>query len=191
MTVIELPATPDAGLTHAICNADLTGVLTTSAIDVCAVAAPEVPVTVTVDVPESAAEVADKVRTLLPEVGLLPKLAVTPVGNPDTARVTLPLNPFRSVTEIVSVALAPGAMDKVLADEESVKLPDDVPPPDEPPLQGTPFSENAVGTLLTALFQVLVNPTPVTFPPAGMLPSKDAFVTVTFAPLCVSVPFQS
>jgi len=41
------------------------------------------------------------------------------------------------------------------------------------------------------LFHELVKPTPVTFPPGAMLPLNAAFVTVTFAPLCVSVPFQS
>jgi hypothetical protein len=190
--VIELPDTPAAGLTHAICNgAELTAGATVSETEVVAVADPEVPVIVTVDVPASAVALAVSVRTSLPEVGFVANDAVTPLGNPDAARVTLPVNPFPSTTDIVSVALAPLTTDKVLADEESVKLPVEEPPPDEAPLQATPLSVNAVGTALTELFHVPVNPTPVTLPPAGMLPSKDAFVTVTFAPLCVSVPFQS
>jgi len=191
MIVIELPATPADGLTHAICkDVEPPGGVTVSEIDVVAVAVPEVPVIVTVDVPATAVALAVSVRTALPEVGFVANAAVTPLGNPDAARVTLPLNPFTSFTEIVSVALAPVATDKAVADEESVKLPDEV-PPEEPPLQGTPLSVNAVGTPLTALFHVLVNPTLVTLPPAGMLPSKDAFVTVTFAPFCVALPFQS
>jgi len=184
---MELPATPEAGLAQAICNPEVTGGVTVSEIDVVAVAAPEVPVIVTVDVPESAVALAVSVRT-----PFVPNDAVTPLGNPDAARVTLPVNPFRSFTVIMSVALAPVVTVKVVADGESVKLPVPVePPPDVAPLQGTPLSAKAGGTALTEPFHVPVNPTPVTLPAAGMLPLKDAFVTVTLAPLCVSVPFQS
>ena len=49
--------------------------------------------------------------------------AVTPVGAPDAAKVTLPENGLTSVTVIVSVPLAPDATDKVDADGFSVKLP--------------------------------------------------------------------
>lgn len=72
-----------------------------------AVKEPEVPVTVIVDVPAVAVLPAVSVSTLLPVVGFVPKPAVTPLGNPDTASVTLPLNGLTSVTAIVSVPLAP------------------------------------------------------------------------------------
>jgi hypothetical protein len=47
------------------------------------------------------------VSTLVEVVGLVANVAVTPAGNPDAARVTDPVNPFTSVTVIVSVPLAP------------------------------------------------------------------------------------
>lgn len=83
------------------------GTATVRAIVVDAVSVPEVPVTVIVDVPAIAAEPAVNVRILLPVVGLVPNAAVTPVGTPDAARVTLPANGLASVTVIVSVALLP------------------------------------------------------------------------------------
>jgi len=49
--------------------------------------------------------------------------AVTPLGIPDAVKVTLPENGLTSVTEIVSVPLAPCATDSVDAEAFSVKLP--------------------------------------------------------------------
>jgi hypothetical protein len=95
-------------------------VLTVSAIVVEAVSVPEVPVMVTVDVPVVAVLLVVSVSTLVPVVGFVPNAAVTPLGNPDAARVTLPVNPFTSVTVIVSVAPAPCATDRVDADGASV-----------------------------------------------------------------------
>jgi len=151
-----------------------------------AVSVPDVPVIVTVDVPAAAVLLALSVSTLLLVAGFVPNEAATPAGNPDAARVTLPLNGLTSVILIVSVPLVPGAMDRAFAEGESVKLP----PPPVPP-QVTPFNENDVGTVLAELFHEPLNPTLVRLPPAGMLPSKLAFVTVTLAPLCVTLPFQS
>ncbi len=68
---------------------------------------PDVPLIVTVDVPTVAVLLAVKVSTLVPVVGLVPKAAVTPLGKPDAARVTLPENPFTGETVTVSVAVAP------------------------------------------------------------------------------------
>jgi len=79
--------------------------VTVSAIVVVAVIDPEVPVTVTVDVPAAAVLLAVKVTTLVPVAGFVPNAAVTPLGRPEAASVTLPVNPFTSVTVIVSVAL--------------------------------------------------------------------------------------
>ena len=75
--------------------------------DVLAVRRPEVPVTITVAVPDGAALLAVIVSTLEAVVGFVPNDAVTPVGKPEAARVMLPLNPPMSVAVIVSVALLP------------------------------------------------------------------------------------
>ncbi len=75
----------------------------------------EVPVIVTVDVPDAAEELAARVSVLpLNE-------AVTPLGKPEAARVTVPVNPFTSVTVMVSVALDPWATERVDAEGASVK----------------------------------------------------------------------
>jgi len=87
------------------------------------VSVPEVPVMVTVDVPAVAVAAAMNVITLVPVVGLVPNTAVTPLGNPDAARVTLPANGLTSVTVMVSVPLAPRAIDRAAAEGLSVKLP--------------------------------------------------------------------
>src|SRR5215469_17193354 len=91
-----------------------------------AVVEPEVPVMVTVDVPVVAVLLAVNVTTLLPVVGLVPNDAVTPLGKPEAARVTLPVKPPVSVTVMVSVALAPCVTDSDDADGDSVK-PDELP----------------------------------------------------------------
>jgi hypothetical protein len=80
---------------------------TVNAMVVLAVRLPEVPVMVTVDVPTVAELLAVSVSTLEAVAGLVPKDAVTPLGKPVAARVTLPLNPFAPVTVIVSVAPLP------------------------------------------------------------------------------------
>src|ERR1700679_2188255 len=91
-------------------------------MDVLAVRLPEVPVMVTVDVPTVAELLAVSVSTLDAVVGLVPKEAVTPVGKPEAARVTLPVNPPTSATVIVSVPLLPWVTDKAEGEGESVKL---------------------------------------------------------------------
>ena len=80
---------------------------TVSAMEVVAVRVPEVPVMLTVAAPVVAVLLAVRVRTLLPVVGLVPKAAVTPVGKPDAASVTLPANGLTSATVMVSVPLLP------------------------------------------------------------------------------------
>src|SRR5580692_2347187 len=52
----------------------------------------------------------------------LPKAAVTPLGRPDAARVTLPVNPPTSVTVMVLVPLLPCVTDRLPGESESVKL---------------------------------------------------------------------
>jgi hypothetical protein len=68
---------------------------------------PEVPVTVIVAAPGVAVLLAAKVNTLVPVVGLVPNVAVTPAGTPEAASVTEPVNPFRLDTVMVSVAVFP------------------------------------------------------------------------------------
>lgn len=81
--------------------------LTVRASVVVAVRLPEVPVMVTVAAPVVAVALAVSVRTLVPVVGFVPNVAVTPLGRPDAASVTLPVNPPTSVTVMVLVPLPP------------------------------------------------------------------------------------
>ena len=81
--------------------------VTVSDTVVVAVKLPDVPVTVTVEVPVAAEAATVSVSTLLvvDEVGL--NAAVTPVGSPDAAKLTVPVNPFAGTTVIVLVPFAP------------------------------------------------------------------------------------
>lgn len=89
---------------------------------VVAVRLPEVPVIVTVEVPVVAVALAVRVSTLVPVVGLVPKVAVTPLGRPDAARVTLPENPLTSCTVMVLVPLPPWVIVRLLGESDKVKL---------------------------------------------------------------------
>jgi hypothetical protein len=88
---------------------------TVSGMVVVAVVEPEVPVMVTVYVP------AVNVNPLVPVVGLVPYVTVTPLGNPIAARVTLPVNPPTSVTVTESVAVLPCVTDRAVGEAASVK----------------------------------------------------------------------
>jgi len=92
---------------------------------VVAVNDPDVPVIVTgTDVTVTAAKLLEvRVITLLPLVGFVENVAVTPVGKPDADSVTEPENGLTSVTNIVSVAPVPWTTDNVGALGASVKLP--------------------------------------------------------------------
>ena len=84
---------------------------------------PEVPVIVTVTVPVVAVALAVSVRVLVLVVGFGLKPAVTPLGNPEAARVTLPAKPPMSVTVIVLVPPAPPCVIvTLLGESERVKL---------------------------------------------------------------------
>jgi hypothetical protein len=76
-----------------------------SVVDACRL--PEVPVIVTVEVPVVAVPLAVRVNVLVEVVGFGLNCAVTPLGRPDAASVTLPLNPPMSVTVMVLVPLPP------------------------------------------------------------------------------------
>ena len=92
-----------------------------NAMAVLAVRVAEVPVIITVYVPAAAELLAASVITLDAALGFVPNVAVTPVGTPDAARVTLPLNPPMSVTLMVLVPLLPAATVSVSGAGESVK----------------------------------------------------------------------
>src|ERR1700689_1626510 len=78
---------------------------------------------VTVAFPVAAEELAVRLSTLEPEVGLVPNLAVTPLGNPVADKVTLPENPSTSPTVIVLVPAAPPwGVETLPGAAESVKL---------------------------------------------------------------------
>jgi hypothetical protein len=64
------------------------------AIVVLAVRLPEVPLIITVAVPMATELFAVSVSTLVPVVGLGAKAAVTPLGRPEAASFTLPVNPL-------------------------------------------------------------------------------------------------
>lgn len=129
MVIVLVPLAPCVTVTEvgeaAIVKFALAVALTVSEIVVVAVRLPEVPVIVTVDVPVVAVEEAVSVNTLLPVVGLVPNPAVTPLGKPDAASVTLPVNPSTSVTVIVLVPLLPCVTVKLLGEADSVKLGDE------------------------------------------------------------------
>ena len=84
---------------------------------------PEVPVIVTVAVPAFAVLLAVRVSVLVEVAGFGLKEAVTPVGNPEAASVTLPENPPDGVMVIVLVPLAPPlAMVTELGEADRLKL---------------------------------------------------------------------
>jgi hypothetical protein len=95
---------------------------TVNARVVVAVRLPEVPVIVTVADSVVAVLLAVSVSTLVPVVGFVPNAAVTPLGRPDAARVTLPVNPPTSVTVMVLVPLPPCVIVRLLGESERVKL---------------------------------------------------------------------
>ena len=95
---------------------------TVSEIVVDAVSVPEVPVIVTVEVPATAVLLAFSVSTLVEVAGLVANAAVTPLGRPEVARVTEPVNPPTSVIVMVSVALAPWVTDSADAERAKIKF---------------------------------------------------------------------
>jgi hypothetical protein len=68
---------------------------------------PDVPVIVSVAGPVVALLLAFKVSTLDPDVGFVPHDAVTPLGNPETERFALPVNPYCGVIVIVDADEVP------------------------------------------------------------------------------------
>ena len=83
--------------------------------------APDVPVTITLNVPIAAELDAVRVRLVLDVVGLMPKAGVTPLGNPETLKVTLPLNPFAGLMVMVVEPNDPCSTVKVMGEADNVK----------------------------------------------------------------------
>ena len=81
--------------------------LTVRLMGVVCVKLPLVPVTVTVAVPVAAVLLALSVRVLVLVVLEGLNEAVTPLGNPEAERLTLPLKPLMGLTVIVLVPLLP------------------------------------------------------------------------------------
>jgi hypothetical protein len=66
--------------------------------------------------------IADKVNELVEEVVAGLNAAVTPVGSPDAARFTLPLNPFWSFTVMELLALSLATRPRLADDDERLKF---------------------------------------------------------------------
>ena len=81
---------------------------------------PEVPVRVTVTVPVVAVGLAVSVSVLVVPVGFGLKAAVTPLGNPEADRVTLPVKPFCGETVIVLEPLPPWVTVTLLGEADRV-----------------------------------------------------------------------
>ncbi len=71
------------------------------------VSVPDVPVIVTTLLPTGADAVAESVKTVLPVAGFGEKLAVTPLGRPDTDRLIAPRKPYNSVIGIGLLTVVP------------------------------------------------------------------------------------
>lgn len=85
----------------------VSGPVTVKLIVALLVRLPEVPETVTVHVPGAATDEAASVSALALEVDTVLKDPVTPFGKPETAKFTVPLNPFAGLTVIALVLLDP------------------------------------------------------------------------------------
>jgi hypothetical protein len=126
MVIVLVPLLPCVTVTEvgdaAMVKLGVAVEFTVSARVVDAVKLPEVPVMVTVADPVVAVLLAVSVSTLVPVVGFVPNVAVTPLGRPDAANVTLPLNPFTSLTVMVLVPLPPCVIVRLLGESDRVKL---------------------------------------------------------------------
>jgi hypothetical protein len=83
---------------------------------------PEVPLTVTVNVPWLELLLAANVNVLLDVAGLWLKDAPTPLGRPEVPRVTWPVKPPDGVIVIVLVLVEAGFMNKLLDGAERLKF---------------------------------------------------------------------
>jgi hypothetical protein len=81
-----------------------------------------VPETVAVAFPVAAFAAAVSVSVLVCALDKALKDAVTPVGRPDAARVTVPVKPFCGVIAMVLAPVAPSATLRLAGEAESVKV---------------------------------------------------------------------
>ena len=95
--------------------------LTVRLMVVVCVRLPDMPVMVTLVVPVAAVPLAVNVNVLVPVVFVGLNDAVTPPGNPEADRFTLPLKPLRSLTVIVFVPLAPCTMERLFVEDNRLK----------------------------------------------------------------------
>jgi hypothetical protein len=79
-------------------------------------------VIVTVDVPTVAVLLAVNVTLLVEVVGFVPNVAVTPDGNPDADKLTLPVNPPEGATVIVLLPLLPWTTVTLAGEADSEKF---------------------------------------------------------------------
>ena len=86
------------------------GVATVSATASEEVMLPDVPVIVSVAPLAVTDEFAVRVRVLVPLVVAGEKEAVTPLGSPEVARLTVPVNPYSGVTVTVALVVPPGVI---------------------------------------------------------------------------------
>jgi hypothetical protein len=107
IVIVLVAVLPSTTVTVAGDAASVNAGVTVNAIVVVCVRLPDVPVIVTVAVPVVAVPLAVNVSVLVLVVGFGLNDAVTPVGKPDAASVTLPVNPFNGVTVIVLVPVPP------------------------------------------------------------------------------------
>ena len=89
---------------------------------VVSVKAPEDPVTVKEVAPVAAVALTVRVRVLAVVAGSGVNCAVTPVGKPETEKLTPPLKPFTGLMVIVLVPAAPCATLRVAGVAKSPKL---------------------------------------------------------------------
>ena len=127
-------------------------------------------VTVTVEVPVEAEELAASVSVLELAAGLGLKEAVTPLGRPEAERVGLHANPFCGVMVTVLVPLEPCVMARLLGDAEIEKLPEELLHPDVPP-----FTVRLIVVLCVKLPDVPVTVT-VTVPVVAVLLAANVSV---------------
>ncbi len=97
-------------------------VFTVSVMVVVWVKLPDVPVTVTVTVPVAAVLLAVSVSVLVLVVVAGLNDAVTPLGNPEAERLTLPVKPLTGLTVIVLFPLLPWVIVKLDGEADSVKF---------------------------------------------------------------------
>ena len=109
--MVDSPDPPGARLTSpgALLIANFAA-LTVRLMVVDEVRLPEVPVMVTMAFPEVAVSLVTSVNVLFPVEGLGEKDAVTPLGSPDRAKFTLPVNPHCGYTLMVAEAVPPSFM---------------------------------------------------------------------------------